>query len=155
MTGWSDRQVVPPRLEMVMELRVSIGEPETIGESGTGTRRFIPITGGIFEGKGLRGEVIPGGADWQLNRPDGVLEVKAVYAIRTADDQVIAVDNRGIVAPLEDDGNAVSTGRYVATTPTFHARRGTHDWLNRRVFTGTITPSPQRDFVTVRVFQIG
>lgn len=130
-----------------MELTVDIGAPVEIGESDRGSRRFIPITGGRFEGRGLAGEVIPGGADWQLTRPDGVLEVEAIYAIRTDDGQVIAVENRGIV--VRDQ-----TGAYVRTTPVFKAPRGPYEWLNRRAFAGTITVTSQGTQVVVRVFEI-
>ena len=133
----------PLTTELVMELKVNIGAPVTIGESDMGTRRFIPITGGEFVGKNIRGEVIPGGADWQLTRPDGITEVKAIYAIKTQDGAVIEVDNRGLV-----DRSDNST--YVRTVPTFKAPVGTYDWLNKRIFTGTITPG--RGFVTIRVF---
>lgn len=146
-SGWSKPDVQPLVTELVIELKVLIGAAEVIGESDIGHRQFIPITGGSFEGKDMQGEVLAGGADWQLFRPDGVLEIKAIYAIKTDDGQVITVDNRGLVD--------TSTGQaYVRTAPTFQAPKGKYEWLNRRIFTGTITPSPEGDFVIIRVFQI-
>jgi hypothetical protein len=65
-----------------------------LGESKRGERRVVPITGGTFEGPGIRGEVLPGGADWQLVRPDGVLELYARYLLRTHDGVLIQVVNR-------------------------------------------------------------
>jgi len=139
----------PLTTEFVLELKVDIGRPVTVGDSDAGTRRFIPITGGEFVGKYLDqtigGEVIPGGADWQLTRPDGITEVKAIYAIKTDDGAVIEVDNRGVV---ERAANAA----YVRTSPTFKAPQGKYDWLNKRMFAGTITPG--NGFVTIRVFLI-
>jgi len=146
---WPNAEIEPLSTELVMELKVDIGAPQAIGASDKGTRRFIPITGGSFVGKGIKGEVIPGGADWQLVRPDGVTEIKAIYAIKTDDGQVIAVDNRGIVAPAGD-----GVPPYTRTTPKFQAPQGDYEWLNQRVFVGTITPSLQEGFVTIRVFQV-
>jgi hypothetical protein len=40
--------------------------------------------------------VIPGGADWQVVRDDGVGELVARYSIRTGDGTEITVVNRGI-----------------------------------------------------------
>ncbi|MFD2015208.1 DUF3237 family protein [Vibrio olivae] len=40
------------------------------------------------------------------------------------------------------------------TTPTFQAPIGQYDWLNKRVFTGTITPIKGANAVVIRVFQV-
>ncbi len=139
--------------ELVMELHVQIGAPVSIGESDLGNRRYIPITGGTFSGKGMRGEVLEGGADWQLERPDGVLEIHAIYSIRTDDGAVIAVDNQGIAIdlPAEENSDAI---RYTRTTPEFAAPLGKYDWLNKRIFTGTITPVLSEGKVIIRVFEL-
>jgi hypothetical protein len=146
-SDWSNADIQPLTTELVMELKVSIGPTVEIGPSDKGTRRYISITGGSFEGKGIKGEVLAGGADWQLTRPDGVLEVNAIYAIKTHDGAVITVTNSGLV-------DVSASSRYVRTVPSFQAPNGKYDWLNRRVFVGTITPSPKRDFVTIRVFEV-
>lgn len=151
---WAKPEVKTLGTELVMELKVLIGKTQVIGESDVGQRRFIPITGGTFEGEGIKGEVIPGGADWQLTRPDGVLEIEAIYAIKTDDGQIIAVDNRGIVAPVAASDENARPGRYVRSTPRFKAPKGKYEWLNQRIFVGTITPSPKGDFVTIRVFEV-
>lgn len=141
--------------ELVMELKVNIGAPVTIGESDAGTRRFIPITGGSFEGKEIQGEIIPGGADWQVVRSDGITEVKAIYAIRTDDGAVIAVDNRGIAVniPAAQDGSSPAV-RYTRTRPVFQAPKGKYQWLNERLFNGTITVGPGGTHVIIRVFEV-
>ena len=154
-SGWQKPEVLVPDIELILDLKVLIARPVKVGQSDVGLRQFIPITGGEFQGQNLNGEkitgrVIPGGADWQLIRPDGVVEVKAIYAIQTSDEVVIEVDNRGLVAaPI-----APEKSRYVRTTPSFKAPKGKYEWLNQRVFTGTITPSAQGDFVQIRVFVI-
>jgi len=42
------------------------------------------------------GEIVPGSADWQYVRGDGVVELEARYSIRTSDDIDIASTNRGL-----------------------------------------------------------
>jgi hypothetical protein len=146
---WPVPGVAAPTTELALELYVAISPAVVVGTSDHGTRQFIPITGGHFSGAGgLAGEVMAGGADWQLRRPDGVTEVTAIYSIKTADGVVIEVDNRGIIAPGADGS------RYVRTTPRFHAPQGPHDWLNKTSFVGTITPSPQGGAVIIRVFKV-
>ena len=147
---WPVAGVDAPTTELALELYVSIAPAVVVGASGHGTRQFIPITGGRFSGaNGLAGEVMAGGADWQLRRPDGVTEVKAIYSIKAADGTVIEVDNQGIIVPPTAGGAA-----YVRTTPRFHAPQGPHDWLNKTSFVGTITPSPQGGAVIIRVFKV-
>ena len=47
------------------------------GKTPYGSRNMIPITGGTFEGPGIRGIIVPGGWDWQLVRADGCVDVIA------------------------------------------------------------------------------
>ena len=145
---WPVPGVTPPGTELALELFVAITPAVTVGASDAGTRRFIPITGGRFSGNGIKGEVMAGGADWQLVRPDGVVEVNALYSIKTDDGAVIVVDNRGIIVPA--DGGI----GYARTNPQFHAPQGKYEWLNKTLFVGTITPSPQGGAVIIRVFKV-
>lgn len=144
---WGKSNVENLKTELVMELNVRIDKAVIIGDSDKGLRQYIPITGGEFYGESIKGNVLPGGADWQLIRKDGVIEIVAIYAIQTDDGQVISVDNRGFI-----DTN--STPPYVRTSPTFKTAIGKYDWLNRRVFTGTISPSKDGSAVTIRVFKV-
>ena len=66
-----------PRLELIFAANVSVAPPLDCGDVGKGTRRIVPITGGEFSGPDIRGKVLPGGADWQILRGDGVSELEA------------------------------------------------------------------------------
>lgn len=130
-------------------MTVAIGRAVDHGETSAGRRRVIPILGGSFEGPDIRGEVLAGGADWQLTRADGVTEVEAIYDIRTDDGAVIHVVNRGIVAPRE--GGLP----YVRTAPRFDAPRGKYDWLNQQVFVGTLkVANAERTAVEIGVWRV-
>jgi hypothetical protein len=64
-------QVTPaPGLEYVCELKVKLKPAIIVGETPHGVRRIIPITGGSFEGPKIKGEILDGGADWQIVRKD-------------------------------------------------------------------------------------
>jgi hypothetical protein len=144
---WPITDVAAPATAIAIELRVSIGPAVVVGQSDGGTRQFIPITGGRFKGDGIQGEVLAGGADWQLVRPDGVVEVHALYSLRADDGAVIVVDNNGIIVPS-------ATAAYVRTSPQFHAPNGKYGWLNKTVFVGTITPAPGGGAVIIRAFRV-
>ena len=152
-TQWKNADIAPLTTELVLELTVNIGATVNVGKSDHGSRRFIPITGGSFVGAGLKGEVIPGGADWQLTRADGVIEIDALYSIRTDDDAVIVVHNKGIVA-RHAASEMTPAKMYVRSSPVFHAPEGKYGWLNKTVFTGTITPAQDGSHVLIRVFKI-
>lgn len=149
-TRWPADDVVPLTTELVMELRVRISPPVQVGDSDAGHRQFIPITGGYFVGEGIRGTVLPGGADWQLQRADGVRELVAIYAIQTDDGATIMVENRGVVVPAESTGGEP----YLRSAPTFHAPAGKYQWLNEGIFVGSVTVVPDGDAVVIRVFRV-
>lgn len=136
-----------PDLELAFEARVAIGELLRIGPSSHGLRQLIPITGGEVSGPMLQGEVVPGGADWQLVRPDGVLELDARYTVRASDGALIHVRNRGI-------WHGLGGKSYVRTVPRFEAPHdGPHAALNQSLFLGTVGLG-ERGSVRVTVYRV-
>jgi Protein of unknown function (DUF3237) len=84
-----------PRFEFLMSLAVDVGDVMSMGAGPLGERRVVGILGGTFEGPGLRGEVLPGGTDWQIARRDGVLDLDARYALKEQAGGVIRVVSQG------------------------------------------------------------
>lgn len=137
-----------PELELVMTLRVTVAPALELGDVGAGFRRVIPITGGAFEGPAIRGEVVPGGADWNLTRPDGVAEVWARYTLRADDGALIGVINAGVIMPQPD-------GRlYARTTPQFEVAGERYAWLRRGSFVGTLIPESGGGAVRLQFFRV-
>jgi hypothetical protein len=135
-----------PVTEFVYEAIAEIGDIEVIGKSPLGERRIVPILGGTFEGPLLKGDVLAGGADRQIQRTDGVLELDALYEMRTDDGVLLTIRNRVIIDTL----NPYARSHVVLSAPT-----GRYDWLNRRIFVGTLEPlMPNRKAVCVRVFEV-
>lgn len=117
-----------PELEYVVRLNVSLGQAYSSGDNGKGTRTIIPITGGTFEGPNIKGEVLPGGADYQL-AVDGRNEVEAIYCIRTDDGVTIHVRNNGIIK-MGGQG-----GMYFRCAPKFEAPKDSkYAWMNESLF---------------------
>ena len=137
-----------PGLELVMTLRVEIAAPLDVGAVGGGVRRVIPITGGTFEGPEIRGTVLPGGADWNLTRPDGVAEIWARYTLRTDDGVLIAIINAGLVVPPADGSH------HVRTVPQFEVAGEQYAWLRRNIFVGTLAPAESGDAVKLQFFRL-
>ena len=127
-----------PRLEMLCHVAVKIAAPQLIGTVLTGERRIIPIIGGRFEGPKMRGEVIPGGADWQIVATDGTALLEARYTLRTDDDALIYVRNIGVRHGPPDVLAAIARGEqvdpakyYFRGAPSFETGEKKYAWLNR------------------------
>ena len=138
--------------ERVLVLHVELAERQEIGPSKHGTRYVVPIIGGRFASRTsaeLHGEVLPGGADWQLVRADGALEIDARYSLRVADGTLIHVRNRGIFVLEPNAESGQNPGRvYVRTVPELEAPLSSpHAWLNRSVFLGTLELRPPSSVV--------
>lgn len=118
-----------PRAEFAFSIFATIDGALPVGDTATGQVRAVPITGGEVVGRDIAGRVIPGGADWQRTRSDGVTEIEATYAIEMSDKTVVKVVNRGIIVPPA--GNAPS---YFRTAVEFTAPQGPWQWLNEAVF---------------------
>lgn len=124
----------------------------TVGSTPSGQRRIVPIVDAIIEGPAMRGIVLPQGADRQVTRPDGVLEMNAIYDIKTDDGVVIQVVNKMIRhAPAEVMQRLLreevdASEYYFRGTPVLIAPEGKYDWVNRTVFvsSGIRTPSSVR-----------
>lgn len=149
-----DGAYVTPGLRLAFTAHVTIGGLRTIGQIPTGQGRLIPITGGTFEGPRLRGTVLPGGADWQTVRADGVTELAAHYGLETDDGAIIQVWNNVLISP----GTAAESQAPVRLTRSvvrLQAPAGPHEWLNRAVFVGTLNaPGDSRAPVVIRVFEV-
>jgi hypothetical protein len=140
----SSRTPPAPGLAFAFELRAIVGAPVEIGQVARGRRRIVSITGGTFEGPGIKGKVVPGGADWQIIRADGFSELDTRYMLETDKGQIIYVQNAGIrhaePAVMEKllKGETVDPKLvYFRTIPTFETAAPDLQWLTRAVFIGT------------------
>src|SRR6185312_9185157 len=77
--------------ELLFEITVTMEPPQVVGPTPNGDRRVRLITGGSFAGPKLQGEVLPGGGDWLLLRPDGARTLDVRLTLRTEEGQLIYV----------------------------------------------------------------
>lgn len=132
-----------PKLTFAFEVRATVGAPMEVGNVAQGRRRIVPITGGTFEGAGLRGKVMPGGADWQIIRADGFTELDTRYTLETDKGQIIYVQNAGMRHAAPDVMKKLLAGElvdptlvYFRTVPKFETASADLQWLSRAVFIG-------------------
>lgn len=141
-----------PTVEHAFSAHVLLEPVREIGRTPYGVRRRIPIIGGTFEGPRISGRIVPGGADWQLQRSDDYTVIEADYMLEAADGVQIHVHNRGLTNTRVKGVAA----RYLRTVPEFEAPEGRHAWLNQSIFVGSLqglTGGPPA--VMVHVFRLG
>jgi hypothetical protein len=126
-----------PKVEFVFEERVTLAPAVVLGETALGHRQYIPITGGTIAGPRLKGEVIPGGWDFQLRYPGGCGTLSADYFLRADDGTVIHILNESFSCGMAGPGGERSFFR-----PRFEAPKGPHDWLTRGTFVASLELEP-------------
>ena len=146
-------------LERLFRAEITLAPPQDLGDTPQGRRRIIGITGGRFAGERLSGRVLPGGADWQVIRADGVADLDARYTLETTDGALIYVRNHGLRHGPPDvllrlaAGEPVDAARYyMRTTPLFETGDARYAWLNRMVCVATGARLPAS--VELEVFEV-
>jgi len=137
-------QSAAPRLELIFDAHVTVGPAQDLGVFNKGRRRVVPITGGDFSGSDLRGTVLPGGADWQLVRSDGVAELEARYTLRTDDGASIYVHNHALRHGPAEVMEALAAGReadpgsyYFRGAAFFETSADRYAWMARHIIVCT------------------
>lgn len=148
-----------PRLEPIMRLTVQVAKPVEAGQVthaiGEGRRRIIPIVGGqcsgVARGHSMAGEILPGGADFQLVSSATSAQLDARYILRLQDGSHIFVSNQAIRTGSEADiaalvrGEAVPPERiYFRCAPRFEVERKDLAWMTQTLFIGTGARFPDR-----------
>lgn len=119
------------RSRPLMTLRLTTAPTQNIGAGPRGTRVTFPIIGGSFAGDRLRGKVLPGGDDWTVKRPDGVIELDLRLTMETDDGALIHMMFDG----LRDDEAAGAP--YFRTLPRFETAVAKYSFLNRLLAVGS------------------
>jgi hypothetical protein len=131
-----------PRFEFPMSLAVDVGEVVSMGEGPLGERRVVGILGGTFEDPALCGEVLPG-ADWQIARKDGVLDIDARYVPKEQGGGLVRVVSQGyrhgpaeVLEALDRRDEVDPTTYFFRTIMRFETGASYLDWLNIAVAIG-------------------
>ena len=143
-----------PQLEFVVELKVKCEGAYQVGQTPHGNRFIIPIVGGTFEGPQMKGTILSGGADYQLqDNAHGRTELEAIYSIRTDDGVNIHVRNRGLICTGQD-----SEGRpqfYFRTAPQFEAPMDSkYAWLNNAIYVCQPSMGGEQGLICLKVWKV-
>jgi hypothetical protein len=131
--------------EHLFTIDALLGPVVDVGQTPTGHRRVIPILGGVVSG-GLEGTLLPGGADWNLERPDGSVELWARYEIRLSTGAVVSVTNSAV--------HEAGAPFPILTTPRFDVGGGGPVGLRTGVHVGLLTLLPGAHRVCIDVHRV-
>ena len=135
-------QLPDPHLTQVYRLEATLGQPLDLGETAQGHRRIVPLTGGTFTGRELKGKLLAGAsADWQIVLPDGTALGDIRYTLETDGGDLLYVQSRGVrhgsaeVLSRLGRGEDVDASEYTFRTSTQIETAAPHlAWLNKGVF---------------------
>ncbi|WP_426437683.1 DUF3237 domain-containing protein [Bradyrhizobium genosp. P] len=143
----------------VFTITARIAEVTSAGDIGSGVRRIIPIIGGEVRGEKVNGKVLGFGADFQIVRPNELIDLEARYAFETDDGAVVYVENKGIrFGPVEllqklKRGEPVDPKLiYFRTVPKFETGAEKYRWLMEHIFIASAARHADR--VVIDVHQV-
>jgi Protein of unknown function (DUF3237) len=124
--------------EPIFTIHAELSGILNLGRTPYGERRIIDIVGGTVRGAKLNGRILPGGADWQIIRTDGVADISARYTIETDAGARILVASDGlrhgppeVLERLARGDNVDDSLYYFRTVMRFETADPSVDWLNR------------------------
>lgn len=151
MTSIDEFIQTAPGTRFAFAIRAKVGPIQDLGQTARGHRRVIDILGGEVSGPKLEGEILPGGADWQIVRPDGTIEVVARYTIKAKSGATIYVQNEGLRVASPEILARMTKGEllppdayYFRTTPKFETAEPALKWVERALFVGRAARTPDR-----------
>jgi hypothetical protein len=128
-------------LDHAFTARILVDRPLVVGRTHQGERRVINVLGGSVTGPRLSATVLPGGADWQIVRPDGSALLEARYTLRTEDEALVYVSNTGIRRGPADVLARLAAGEdvdpalyYFRSFPRFETGHPAYAWPNDSLF---------------------
>jgi len=143
----------------IFVIRSPLGDIQKLGNTPYGERRIINILGGTVDGARLKGKVLPGGADWQIVRADGVVHLQARYTIESDSGGQILVDAKGyrhgppeVMERLARDETVDPSLYYFRTFMRFETADPAASWLNRILAIGR--GARQKGAVRLEVFEV-
>lgn len=134
----------------LFQMTADVAPAQVTPEGPYGERRFMPVTGGSFSGERLRGEVLNGGSDCQLIRPDAVAELDVKVVFKTDDGAHILMKGLGMRHGPPEVLRKLFTGEevspdayYFRESVMFEAPSGPYEWLNKIIGVGVGVRNPQ------------
>ena len=143
-----------------LKLDVDMRQVIPIGATPSGHRSIAPVQGGTFEGARLKAEVLPGGVDWVITRPNGSMAIDVRLVLLTHDKAHIALSYQGILSTTPEAAQKMRSMKQAATheislktVVKFETGDQRYTWLNDLLAVSIGAPSPSG--AIYEIFEIG
>jgi hypothetical protein len=143
----------------IFVVRCTLAGIQKLGQTPYGERRIINILSGTVEGPKLKGKILPGGADWQIVRADGVVHLTARYTVETDSGGLILVNSEGyrhgppeVMAALARDETVDPSLYYFRAFMRFETADPAAAFLNRILAVGY--GAREHQAVRIEVFEV-
>jgi hypothetical protein len=124
--------------EPIFRIHAELADVLKLGHTPYGERRIIDIRRGQVFGPRLNGRILPGGADWQIIRTDGVADIQARYTIEADNGARVLVSSEGLRHGPAEVMERLARGEpvdpshyYFRTVMRFETGDPSVAWLNR------------------------
>jgi hypothetical protein len=143
--------MTPIELTPLFTIQIDVDAAQLVGTVPQGyTRRMMCVKGGRFEGERLSGEVLPGGADAVIERPDGGLHLDVRLVLRTDRGELVYMTYNGrrngpspeIMQRIVKREPIPRGSDYFRVVVQFETGAPRLLWLNDKVFVGTGAREP-------------
>ncbi len=146
------------KTSLLSEFVVELAPVQSLGLMAAGERRVVPITGGTASGS-LAGTILPGGADWQWLRTDGITEISAHYVLRNDAGDLIEVQSEGLrhgppaVMERLASGAAVDAAQYYFRTA-IRLRTASSTWARLNKMLAIASGARMAQAVRLQVYEV-
>lgn len=134
------------KTEFLFHIVVEVNPKLNFGNTPVGQRILYAAAGGKFEGPKLRGDVLAGGGDWAVFRPDGSMSLDVRLTLRTHDGALVYMTYGGRwVMPADSQTEMDDPLKrlqvepkhyYFRINPLFETGAKDYSWLNNIVCIG-------------------
>ncbi|KAK6404618.1 hypothetical protein LTR95_018847 [Oleoguttula sp. CCFEE 5521] len=145
-TEWTKPEYILPQpaLQFLFHLECDMESFRHIGQGPYGDRSTVIFKGGRFEGPKLRGEILPGGGDWEIVRDHGdtqTAHLNTRYNLVTHDGATIYLQTTGtrtgpkeVLEKLGEDTSIKPTSFKMRLNLTMETGDERYSWINDGVF---------------------
>jgi hypothetical protein len=136
---------VPELGTLVLEAEVQLDAVYDVGRTPFGRRQAAVTQAGTFKGPRVSGEVQPGGLDYHLDLPNGVVEVEQILVLTTSDGSHVLMRNAG-TGP--DAGDLRVVYDFEASKDSQFA------WLNEGTYVGRRSIDAARKVMRLSIYDV-
>lgn len=136
-------EATEPRLEHLFDIHADLEAPQVVGATPQGMRQIFVVKGGSIEGPRVKGQMLPGGGDWALIRPDGAVQLDIRASVQTDDGALIYATYGGLIVAEPAVFGRLLQGEdvplaeyYFYVNPMFQTGAPQYAWLNKLIALG-------------------